>query len=160
MESSAPAGLVIAIVLGFSVGFPLIWSGTLGLISIAGWRYLARNYREMRPPLGDRLPGARTVRVNLANYNGVVTGRAGRDGLYLSVMFLFRPFHPPVLIPWGDMEYQGPANIFFISYHKLKVGKEGKVTLWVSKRWFDHMAGYFSNHSTTPQSQDLFDPFQ
>lgn len=140
-----PLGIVIAIFAGVLIVFPLFWSGVLGLISLGGWRKLARQYREMRGPSGDRLPGARSIRLNLANYNGVISAYAGREGLYMSVMFLFRPFHPPVLIPWGDIQPQGSANIFFFSYQKLKVGREGTVSLSIPQRWFDQIAPYLRN---------------
>lgn len=140
-----PVGAVIAIIGGVLIGFPLFWCGILGLISLGGWRRLARQYREMRGPSGDRLPGARSIRLNIANYNGVISAYSSREGLYLSVMFLFRPFHPPVLIPWTDMQLLGSVNILFFSYQRLRVGREGTVSLWIPQKWYAHILPYLRN---------------
>ena len=41
--------------------------------------------------------------VHLARYNGVLTVGVNPAGLYLAVMPLFRPGHPPLFIPWPDV---------------------------------------------------------
>lgn len=38
------------------------------------------------------------------NYSGCVTIGANPEGLFLRVFPLFRPFHPPLFIPWTAMQ--------------------------------------------------------
>jgi hypothetical protein len=38
-----------------------------------------------------------------ANYNGCLTVGGNVEGLYLSVLFLFRPGHPPLFVPWIEI---------------------------------------------------------
>lgn len=161
MESDASPFLVFAIFGGFLIGFPLLWTGALGLISLIGWRKLAMHYREMRQPEGERIGSSRSLRINMANYNGVIHARAGRDGLYLSVMFLFRPFHPPILIPWSDLQAMGPRNLLVFTYFQLRPAQAPSVNLWIPRVWYSRIEPYLVNKSGAGDtSRNSFDPFQ
>jgi hypothetical protein len=70
---------------------------------MSGWHHLAKVYRASQPQSGERFrPWAASMRWNV-NYNGMLSVAAGPQGLYLSMIFLFRPGHPPLFIPWADI---------------------------------------------------------
>lgn len=49
------------------------------------------------------------------------------DGLRLAVMALFRPGHPPVLIPWAEIPDVRPRKVLWVTQYVLDVG-EPRVT--------------------------------
>ncbi|HEY1380157.1 MAG TPA: hypothetical protein VGF55_25370 [Gemmataceae bacterium] len=89
--------------------FAVLWCGVLLLIGrMGGWSRLAAAYRH-----DGRFDGYRTrfasgeLRGPLlglpCNYGGCLTLGSNPDGLYLAVLPLFRPGHPPLFIPWQDV---------------------------------------------------------
>ncbi len=77
----------------------IIWAAA----RICGWSALARRYR-----LEGRFEGKRrhfrSGKIGWGNYNGCLTVGANSDGLFLSVMVLFRVGHPPIFIPWAELK--------------------------------------------------------
>ena len=88
-----------ALIIGPPLGLGVLW-----LISLGGWREVARRY-----PADDRRPSVRRRFCSLdfmsgrvpMNYGSCVTLGASRDGLFLRVQWPFRPFHPPIFVPWA-----------------------------------------------------------
>jgi hypothetical protein len=97
-------------VAGFLVIFPLFWAFVCWLVAlIGGWRRLAQVYRANEVPSEPGL-FARFVAVGLASYRNTITVRMTPTGLHLAVMFLFRPGHPPLAIPWDALRNRRPAT--------------------------------------------------
>ncbi len=64
---------------------------------------MARFYLASQPPSGELIhPWAASMRWGV-NYNGLITIGVNSLGVYLSVFFLFRPGHPPLFIPFGEI---------------------------------------------------------
>ncbi|HMN30645.1 MAG TPA: hypothetical protein PKE45_21010 [Caldilineaceae bacterium] len=107
---ASPIWLIVAIVVGFLVIFPLFWCFVVWVISlIGGWRRLAQVYRTSETPSGPRL-FAYFVLVGIASYRNTVALTATPAGLHLAIMPLFRVGHPPLLIPWSALRGGGPAS--------------------------------------------------
>ncbi len=84
--------------------FVTLWVGVSLLISgIAGWRELAKVYRAAMPFTGRRWWFQSAEMRWRTSYGGCMNIGANKDGLYLSVLFLFRLGHPPLFIPWPDI---------------------------------------------------------
>ena len=49
----------------------------------------------------------------MTNYNNVLTIGANREGLYLSVLFIFRLGHPPLFIPWTETAFKEKEGKFY-----------------------------------------------
>ena len=91
----------LQILLAAGIGFWILISTVLARVS--GWAALARVYR-----LQDSFDGRRwrfqTAQMRWAtNYGSCLSVGVSPRGLYLAVPFLFRPTHPPLLVPWGDI---------------------------------------------------------
>ena len=76
------------------------------LARVGGWAALAAVYR-----LQDSFDGRRwhfqSAQMRWAtNYGSCLSVGVSPRGLYLSVPFLFRPTHPPLLVPWADIDVQ------------------------------------------------------
>jgi hypothetical protein len=69
----------------------------------SGWAALAAAYRLQESFDGQRWH-FQTAQMRWAtNYGNCLTVGVSPRGLYLAVVFLFRPGHPPLLIPWPDI---------------------------------------------------------
>jgi len=94
--------------------FLCFWSFVIAMISrIGGWHSLAKRFR--REETTFRISGGpvekyrwTSLKMGLpffpTNYGNCVTVSLSDDGLGLTVMPLFRPMHPPLLIPWTAIE--------------------------------------------------------
>lgn len=123
MES---AFLVIAILIGFPIFFGALWCGILKFAAwVGGWTALARAYPHSGDFPPDRL-GMQSASFGLSNYSAVLTVAADRDGLYMRPMVLFKFAHPPLFIPWVDIEAQEKSFIF-TRYHFRFAGAPGVV---------------------------------
>ena len=84
------------------VGFPICcW--ILGQLD--GWKGL---YRRFPAAVDSRLAGPKFTflrgRVGLFHWKRALVAHVTPEGLRLSVIFLFRPGHPPLLLPWSDIK--------------------------------------------------------
>jgi hypothetical protein len=84
------------------------WFFVLSLIArLGGWSELADRYAFEAnfdgPRRGLQSLSLERIKLMPMSYNNVVTVGADVRGLYLAMFVLFRPFHPPVLIPWADI---------------------------------------------------------
>ncbi len=85
----------IAIPFLIAAGIALWWCFLLWVIGgLAGWRSLAR-HDPLREPFAGRLHRIQRIRIGWGNYGGCVYVGTSADGLYLAVIVLFRPGHPP-----------------------------------------------------------------
>jgi hypothetical protein len=106
----------------FPLFFAAMWMLVTGFLAeVGGWSALAQHYRE---PAGiDRRPvrSFRMASMDLrrgwmplpANYGNCVVLDVGPAGLHLRVWRPFRFRHPPLLIPWSQVEQCTPGWMFF-----------------------------------------------
>ena len=115
----------------FLAASPFWWCLTLLFISHAcGWRALAQ-----RHPAGAAPPAGVTYRFRNGRlqpfggqYRNCLNVTLAREGLYVVPMFLFRPFHRPLLLPWSSVD--GTAERRFIGLRSLEVRiRSGERTL-------------------------------
>ncbi len=84
--------------------FLLLWCGVLFLLArLGGWTELAQRYATELPfPDGCRYFVSAQFRA-LTRYGGCLIAGADAQGIYLKPWLLFRPFHPPLHIPWAEI---------------------------------------------------------
>jgi hypothetical protein len=79
----------------FGLFFIVLWFVCLKLVSkFSGWEALASKYA-----LEGKFDGV----VERCKARGLHIG-VNERGVYLAVLFCFRPFHRPLLVPWQDIE--------------------------------------------------------
>jgi len=129
---SADFPLVMAV---FLIGFVALWvvvAVVLGLIG--GWRELARRYRSQLPFSGHKWY-FRSATMNIfVRYNRMLTVGVNPAGLYLAVMALFRPGHPPLFIPWHDITMTSEQK-FAATFIVFKFSGAPGVTLRMRERF-------------------------
>lgn len=93
----------------FPLFFVAVWLLVMTILAtLGGWRALGRRYPDPgNAAVGDlqRLPGS-SIRMTPVpvSYRGCVTLMLSSAGLHLRVMPIFRFLHPPLLIPWSEIE--------------------------------------------------------
>ncbi|UOQ72009.1 hypothetical protein [Hymenobacter cellulosilyticus] len=94
----------------FPLGFVAFWLLMCWVVSLSGWRQLARyfpagNYPRAVFHQSFWLQSATLRRPDAvlsgSRYGGVLRIQYGPEGLRLSVLPTFRFGHPPLLIPWS-----------------------------------------------------------
>ncbi|MCB0034284.1 MAG: hypothetical protein KDE51_09705, partial [Anaerolineales bacterium] len=107
---------VIAILIPFVflIVFPLFWSTIVFMISLlGGWATIAERY-PYREPLNPKCFSLQSgILRYMMNYNGVLKICVDDEGLYFSVLFLFRPGHTPFFVPWEEIEGQVRQHFFY-----------------------------------------------
>lgn len=83
----------------FPLAFTLFWMAIAGIIALCGWRTLLP-FQTTTKPTGRVFPFA-SLEINGAQYKGALTIVVAPEGLWMHPIFLFRAFHPPLLIPWN-----------------------------------------------------------
>jgi hypothetical protein len=110
-------------VVGFPIYFVALWLGVSFLISLAGgWWGLSKKYRTERAFPAHKKSFQRGQMRGGTGYNGVLTLGSDAEGVYLGVLFLFRVAHPPLFIPWSDVEVEESTRYFFFRVQRLRLG--------------------------------------
>ena len=126
---------------GFAAGFLVfltLWCIVCFMISLlSGWFSLSRRFRKQSAPYGEtRSIGLffSTVKMRYwSNYSGVVRMTAADDALYLSVFFTIRAGHPPLRIPWNEVQFSRVRR-FWRRFVVLALGTEERVPFRISER--------------------------
>ena len=130
---SAPEWLLIALPFGFLVIFPLFWCAICLLLSrVGGWSRLARHYGTDEKPSGLKST-MQSAKINLVSYNNCLTVHVSEAGIYLSIMFLFRLGHQPVMIPWRDIHNVRKDKVWWFEATSLDVGEPKIASLKLGK---------------------------
>jgi hypothetical protein len=66
-------------------------------------------------------------------YGNVIRLTAAEDALYLSILLLFRIGHPPLRIPWQDVQF-GRSKFLWQQYVVLTLGKQERIPMRISER--------------------------
>ncbi|GAB5537317.1 MAG: hypothetical protein Rubg2KO_35660 [Rubricoccaceae bacterium] len=113
--------------------FPLFWSGVCVLISKMGWSRLAAAYQTDAEATGETFRAVSGM-VGVSSYRNVLTVSLEPEGLRLAVMVLFRPGHPPLLIPWGDLVNVRTTTVLFSTAYAFETEQAGSVTIRLPER--------------------------
>jgi hypothetical protein len=123
---------------GFAIYFVTLWCFISFLISfMGGWFTLSMHFKKDCEPYGETKsagPFFYTVYFRLmTHYSSVVRITAAEDALYLSVLILFRVGHPPLRIPWDQVQFSR-KKLFWRKYVVLTLGNEERIPMRISER--------------------------
>ncbi|MEE3719643.1 hypothetical protein V2H45_23150 [Tumidithrix elongata RA019] len=90
--------IAVWIILGISssIGFLFL------LPVVSGWGRMHKKYRTSQSP-PSIMSHMNNARVGWVGFRGTLNIGVSSQGLYLSTFILFRPFLPPLLIPWSEV---------------------------------------------------------
>jgi len=106
---ASPFDSFLANPLGFAIFFVTLWCAICFLISLmTGWFSLGRRFKRQSDPSGETKsagPFFYTVYMRWwGHYSSIIRLTAASDALYASVLFPLRIGHPPLRIPWDEIE--------------------------------------------------------
>lgn len=97
---------------------------------MGGWNRLAGRFRSTEPFYGESWNWQSGQFRGFCSYNRCLTVGASEQALYLSVMIPFRLFHPPLMIPWQEIEVETGKMLFGLyDTARLRIGTEERVTV-------------------------------
>ncbi len=118
----------------FVLAFPLMWCAACYLLAVlGGWVSLGRLYRLDRRFAGETWHFRSGQFRYVVSYGNMLTLGASTEGMYLSVLFLFRAGHPALLVPWSAVR-KGRRGLFNILTTPLYVGERPSVRVSISTR--------------------------
>ena len=123
---------------------PAVWVLVAWIISLCGWRSVARKY-PAGAPFSGRLMRFQGLRIDSRwwppiTYNGVVHIGVDLSGLRLAVFLPFRAFHPPIFVPWPDVRVKTGRNWFGRPYADLRFDRCPGVTFRLRGRAVSRLA--------------------
>jgi len=125
--------LFALIPLAVLVAVPAFWCGVVWVISQFGWGRLAKAYATDLPRTG------RTFRfvsgaIGMSNYSNALTVSIEPEGLRLAVPFLFRVGHPPLLLPWDEIQSIERQKVLWHTSYAIRPAAEGATTIRLPER--------------------------
>jgi len=123
---------------GYAIFFVMLWCCICVLISLSsGWLALSGRFRAHSNPYGQMRsagPFFYTIYMRFwTHYSGIIRITAAEDALYLSVFFLLRIGHPPLCIPWNEIQI-GRTKYFWSRYVVLMLGNSERIPVNISER--------------------------
>jgi hypothetical protein len=123
----------------FFVLLPFIWILIVSLVArLSGWRELAEAYPPPTDFTGQRFRFQSASFRWGSNYTGIVQIGADPQGLTLSVFFLFRPGHPSLFIPWGDIRVESQGGL--IPALRLRFSRKPAIPCVISRMLGERLA--------------------
>jgi hypothetical protein len=108
-----PLFLIFLVCMWLFVGFA---------ISRGGWNSFAIRYPASTRPTGKTYVSSNTRFSNyVARYNNVVRVTFTDAGVYFHVLFLFRAFHPPFLVPWDKVKRIEKRKVLFWTRYQMDI---------------------------------------
>jgi len=121
--------------------FVVFWCGISLLISfMSGWRELSRIYPATVSPEGKRFWFQSASMRRGTNYGNCLIVWVNPNGIYLSVLFLFRIGHPPLFIPWPDVSMRERVFLFFFKQVELRFARCPSIPFVISRRLMNRIS--------------------
>jgi hypothetical protein len=104
---------IVALIVFVPVFLVIWYFATVFIAVVSGWRELARVYPAERPIIGATEWRNRRGRMRYGSgYNGCLNITANAMGMQLSLWSIFRPGHPPLFIPWTEIQTEPVHGMF------------------------------------------------
>ena len=103
---------------------------------LSGWRSLSKRFRAQSESLTGTRGNGFLLDIcfrHWLDYTNLVWVTVNKEALHLSVVFPFRIGHPPLAVPWEEIEI-GSTTLFWRKYVELRLGREERIPLRISKR--------------------------
>ena len=102
------------------------------VIFTSGWMALSRRFRDTGAFQSYRW-SFQSVRLRSVwgSYNNCVNFGADQTGLYMGLFPLLRCGHPPLFIPWSEIQVMNGNQGWIFKRRKLLLGREEQIPLFV-----------------------------
>jgi hypothetical protein len=103
---------------------------------LSGWHTLSKRFRAESEPYGvtrSAGPFPYTVYTRyLSHYSFIIRMTAAEDALYLSVLLILRIGHPPLRIPWNEIQLS-KTTYFMRPLILLTLGEQERIPMRISE---------------------------
>jgi len=103
---------------------------------VSGWHKLTMRFSAQSEPYGDTRtagPFPYTVYTRFwTHYSCIIRMTAAEDALYLSVLMILRIGHPPLRIPWNEIQFSRTKSSWR-SYVVLTLGEQERIPMRISE---------------------------
>lgn len=131
--NNAQSAILVVVLPFFFVG---MWCAVCLLLSVlSGWRRLAEHFAAHDPPSGKRF-SMQSGQFGLASYGNCLTIYASPEGLYISILWLFRLGHRPLFIPWEAIQNAKIHRFFWVESVAFDVGSPPIASLRLPRKLF------------------------
>ncbi len=123
--------------------FPIfigMWVFVTYVIAKVGWADLVEHFRFGEDFVGKKI-GVISAGVNGASYQNALVLKCNHVGIYLRPTFLFRMFHPPILIPYKSIVDVKEKKVVVTKSVELIVGQPYIATIKLNARIFEKIKG-------------------
>ena len=125
----------------FGLLFVAWWFIILKCLSVyTGWSRLAEEF-VVKGKFSGKVFRCQSVGSRGATHVGV-----NDAGLYLALLFPFRPFHKPLFIPWERIKFVRGRQLLFSGYH-ITVDSYPGIKFFFSERTYRRLAAYIPSGS-------------
>ena len=129
---------VLAVALGIGWFLIVTFVVMYAISRMSGWVLLSRRFTATGDYVVETWTWQSARLRGWCNYNNCLCVGASPEGLYLGVMAPFRLFHPPLFIPWAEIDAQtGKAFLGLYDMVRVRVGREEQVEV----RFYGKMVG-------------------
>ncbi|GJL92038.1 hypothetical protein [Hyphococcus sp.] len=121
-----------------------MWLLVLSLLSIlGGWGAVAENYPELGAEY-SRIKYMQSLAMERlkffpVNFSAVAVLSTNDQGVRISLLPPFRPFHPPIFLPFADMDGV-EKRVFFFTGAEIRLSRNSDVKILISEsqaKWFE-----------------------
>jgi len=125
----------IAIIVAVVAESLAVWLGIFFFLAKLAWGKLATRYKTEMDWSKLRRLNWQSISINGINYNNCVSIGVSKEGIGLGVFprWLF-PFHPPVFVPWGDIELVKVHEGWLQKGMLVKMGQPPLASVWLPLR--------------------------
>jgi hypothetical protein len=102
---------------------------------VSGWHRLTMRFSAQWEPYGQTQSTGLfpySVQMRFTNYNFLIRITAAEDALYLSVLFFLRICHPPLRVPWDEIQFSRTKSNWG-SHVVLTLGNQEKIPMRISE---------------------------
>jgi hypothetical protein len=136
----------------FVVGLFLgLWGGlSLAIAALGGWRRIASSYCASSEPVGRRY-FMQQCNVGFIRYGNYTTIHTSPEGIHVAVLFVYRPGHRPLFIPWDAIRHAKVVRGFGIVRVQFEIGSPRIASMKLPRKIFE---GYESLIGLEPPERD------
>jgi hypothetical protein len=141
-HSEGPAWFAYVFPFIFVAGWLLV---SAGVSEASGWRRLAKRFPAQMKPKKGNADGTISLGHGVGRQYGMYNLIATRSGLFIEVNLLFRFLHPPVMVPWKEVQPVDGGKYLWWHYRELYLASE--FTIQIYERQHQAIASFISTDS-------------
>jgi hypothetical protein len=111
----------------------------LAIWRLSGFPQLIRHYGWRSPFVGSEWYWQSMV-IGGLSYRSCFTIGLNATGLYIALWPIFRGWHPPLLIPWSELQVDGPQWWWLMRVYPMRTKACPKVLIRIPRRLFLELA--------------------